>query len=118
MSNYFIKGILLEGCSYSIAANNLIQIHNIPKQITWISPSEKLKYKTEQIDTFPQIYLNKFNTKGNLLLGGYTDLSEFINTFKNQKLNDDSINQFMSKYKWSKKSVLRFIQLINVKNIN
>ncbi len=115
MSNYFIKGILLEGCSYSIAADNLIKIHNIPSQITWVSQSEKLTYKTDQINTFPQIYLNKFNTKGNLLLGGYSDLLDFIDTFKNQKFNDEKVNQFINKYKWSKKSVLRFIQLINLR---
>ncbi len=115
MSNYFIKCILLEGCSYSTAANNLIKIHNIPNQVTWVSQSEKQIYKTDQINTFPQIYLNKFNTKGNLLLGGYSDLLDFIDTFKNQKLSDENINNFINKYKWSKKSVLRFIQLINLR---
>ena len=114
MSNYFIKAILLKDCSYSIAAYDLIKNHNIPNQITWVNQEEKQLYKTNDIDTFPQIYLNKFNTKGNLLLGGYTDLNESVNNFKGQPINDSSINQFMEKYKWSKKSILRFIQLINL----
>lgn len=70
-------------------------------------------YKSEYIATFPQIYLNKYNTKGNLLLGGYDDLNNFIITFRGNKLNDRDIDIFMNKYNWSKKATLRMIQLIN-----
>jgi hypothetical protein len=114
MSEYSLKLILLQNCGYSIAANELIQLHKIPSHIHWISQTEKELYVNDRIQTFPQIYLNKFNTKGNLLLGGYTDLKSFIDNFKGSKLSDSNINQFMNKYKWSKKSTLRLIQLINL----
>ncbi len=113
MNNYFLKMILLEGCKYSIAAHDLTKIHQTPCQITWITQSEKELYKNDKIQTFPQIYLNRFNTKGNLLLGGYDDLKLFYDTFKGVKLLDSNINEFMQKSKWSKKSTLRLVQLIN-----
>lgn len=113
MSDYSLKLILLQNCSYSIAANELIKNHKIPSQTQWISQSKKELYVSDKIQTFPQIYLNKFNSKGNLLLGGYTDLKSFIDIFKGSKLSNSNINEFMNKYKWSKKSTLRLIQLIN-----
>ena len=114
MSDYSLKIILLQNCGYSIAANELIQLHKIPSQTHWITQSEKELYVNDKIQTYPQIYLNKFNSKGNLLLGGYTDLKSFIDTFKGSKLSDSNVNDFMNKSKWSKKSTLRLIQLINL----
>ncbi len=116
MNNYFLKMILLEGCRYSIAANELVTVHKIPCQTTWITQSDKELFKNDKIQTFPQIYLNKFGSKGNLLLGGHDNLKEFIDIFKGAKLSDSNINEFINKSKWSKKSTLRLIQLIN--NIN
>jgi hypothetical protein len=113
MNNYFLKMILLEGCKYSIAAHDLTQTHQLPCQITWINQADKELFKNEKIQTFPQIYLNRFDSKGNLLLGGYDDLKSFYDTFKATKLDDSNINNFMQKSKWSKKSTLRLIQLIN-----
>jgi hypothetical protein len=116
MNKYFIMAILLKDCGYSNAAHKLLQSHNIPITTTWVDDSNKNIYKTDQIDTFPQIYLKKYNSKGTLLLGGYNDLSNVISTFYKQKLSDDNINNWSNKSKWSKKSTLRLIQLIN--NIN
>ncbi len=113
MDKYFIKAILLEDCSYSNAAYQLIQTHQIPTDITWINQSNKENYKKDQINTFPQIYLKKINSNGNLLLGGYQELEHFINTFYGQKLIETNINKWMEKTSWSKKSTLRLIQLIN-----
>ncbi len=113
MSNYYIKAILLENCPYSIAAHELLKIHNIPSEVVWVNNEEKHKYKTDIINTFPQLYLQKRKNIGSVLVGGYDNLNYFINTFKNNKLNDTLINKFMEENKWSKKAVLRFIQLIN-----
>ena len=115
MDKYFIKAILLEGCSYSISTHELIKNHQIPVNITWIENTNKENYKNDQIDTFPQIYLKKINSNGNLLLGGYLELSNFISTFLGQKLSETNINNWMEKSKWSRKSTLRLIQLINQK---
>lgn len=116
MNNYFLKAILLENCSYSIAAHKLLQTHNIPVDITWVNNDNKENYKTELINTFPQIHLKKYGSNGNLLLGGYDNLSNFVSTFYKQKMTDNNINQWMNNSNWSKKSTLRLIQLIN--NIN
>ena len=112
MNNYYLKTIILNGCSYSTAAHQLINIHKIPAEFIHIDWTDKDKYVTRSIDTFPQIYLARKNSKGTQLLGGHSDLKEFIDTFKNQPINDN-INNFMKKYKWSKKGTLRLIQLIH-----
>jgi hypothetical protein len=113
MNEYYIKVILLEGCPYSIAANNLIYTHGISGQIINVTSTNKDQFKTDIITTFPQIYLCKSNSNGTQLLGGYTDFSEFVTTFKGNRYNEEHINIFMKKYSWSKKATLRLIQLIN-----
>jgi glutaredoxin len=113
MNNYYIKAILLDNCSYSIAAKQMLDNFKIPYKYTIIYGNEKNNHVNDMIDTFPQLYLRKHNTFGNLLIGGYDDMNHFIQTFKSQQLNDENIKKFMDKYKWSKKATLRFIQLIN-----
>jgi hypothetical protein len=64
--------------------------------------------------SFPQIFLKKENSVESLFLGGYSDLNEFINTFMKIQYNVEDVNKFQNKYYWwSKKAVLRSIQLIN-----
>lgn len=112
-SEYFIKAILLENCNFSDYTIELLK--NIPHKIIYIDDqNNKYRFKYNSIDTFPQIYLNRYNTKGNLLLGGYNDLKQFIFNFKND-INDTKINNFMKKYNWSRKATLRLIELINLK---
>ena len=115
MSNYYIKAIILQGCSYSNKAEKMLKDNNIKSDFNYINYIDKNKYKLNLINTFPQIYLNRNNKNGNLLLGGYTDLNNFIETFKNKKYNKEDINNFMYNSKWSKKATLRLIELINNK---
>lgn len=119
MSDYYIKAILLEGCPYSVSADELMKKQTISNKSTWITQNEKHKFVTDKISTYPQIYLTKLRgmgtTEGTLLLGGFDDLNQFFNTFKSVALSDNNINKFMNKYKWSKKATLRLIQLINSK---
>lgn len=116
MSKYYINAVILNGCGYSKAANELLDKYpNIKKKYVFVNYDEKDKYKTELIQTFPQIYLKKENSNNNLLLGGYSDLENFINTFYG-KYEDNTINEFMKKHPlWSKKGTLRLIELINNK---
>lgn len=113
MDKYFIKAILLEDCSYSNATRELIRIHQFPTDIIWVNQSNKENYKTDQINTFPQIYLKKKISNGNLLLGGHDEFKNSINTFYKQKISNVDIKNWMEKTAWSKKSTLRLIQLIN-----
>ena len=112
--NYHLKAIILKDCPYSTLADSLIKNHKIPAEIININWNNKDKYITNEIDTFPQIYLTKKNSKGTQLLGGYTDLKYFFDTFKNQPINNN-VDEFMKKYNWSRKGTLRLIQLINFK---
>lgn len=116
MSKYYINAIILNGCGYSKAANDLLDKYsNIKKTYVFVDYAEKDKYKTDLIETFPQIYLKKENTNYSLLLGGYSELQSFINTFYGN-YDDNIINKFMKNNPlWSKKGTLRLIELINKK---
>ena len=116
MNNYYIKAILLHNCPYSHNAFDLIKKYQLHSKITWVSNDDKLKYKTTSINTFPQIFLQKYNSHGSILLGGFDDIQHIYNTFYNKKYSESNITQFMAKYNCSKKILLRLIQLIN--NIN
>ena len=113
-SKYYINAILLKNCSYSNAANELLKNHKIKNKIEVVTSENKEKFKLENYNTYPQIFLKKEYSNDSLLLGGYSDLNEFVNTFKNSKYDENNITQFRNKYNWwSKKAVLRFIELIN-----
>ena len=113
MSQYYINAIMLENCPYSIAADKLLKDNKIPNKAIWINQQEKERYVSGMISTFPQIYLKKMNSKGSLLLGGHDNLKESIDNFKSMKNNMAAVSDnFINKYKWSKKATLRFIQLI------
>ena len=119
MNNYYLTCILLKDCPYSISANNLLKEYKINSHVVWINNTnkkEKEKYKTDKISTFPQIYLKKKNTVGNILIGGYSELKTLVDLVYKKSVNDDNINIIMNKYNYSKKTCLRIIQLIN--NIN
>jgi len=108
---YYLYIITLENCPYSIAALDLLNSLNIKYKHLIVNQTNKKKYKTEEINTFPQIYLLKNGTK--LLLGGYSDLDEFINLFIKQKYNNKTILKFQQKYKlWNKKLILRLLEII------
>lgn len=113
-SKYYIYAILLKGCSYSNAAYDLLENHKIKKQLEIVTPENKEKFKLENYSTYPQIFLKKNNAVDSLFLGGYSDLNNFITTFKNNKYDENNIIQFKNKYNWwSKKAILRMIELIN-----
>ena len=112
MSRYYVNAIMLENCPYSIAADKLLKDNKIPNKTIWINQQEKERYISDEISTFPQIYLKKLNSKGSLLLGGHDNLKETINNLKLNKNIPGETDKFMKKYKWSKKATLRFFQLI------
>jgi glutaredoxin len=108
---YYLYIITLESCPYSIAALELLDSLNIKYKQLKVTDLNKKKYKTEEINTFPQIYLVKNNKK--LLLGGYSDLNKFIDIFKNKKYNKQNILNFENEYKlWNRKSILRLLEII------
>ena len=109
---YYIQLNSLIGCPYCIEVENLLKKNNINFKIIHISPTEKHLYKNEEISTFPQLYLKKENSKGQILLGGNSDFKEILNV-KNKDLSLQ-LRILNQKYpKISKKTKLRIIELFN-----
>ncbi len=111
---YYLYCVILRDCYFSNQAHKLLDSHkNIKKEIVIIEQEHKEKYKTDQIKTFPQIYLKKNNANGTQLLGGYSELQNFINKFYGN-YNKQYLKDFLDQNNnWSKKSTLRLIELIN-----
>ena len=60
MSKYYIYAIILNECSYSIGAKDILdKFTNIKKKYLFINYNEVDKYKNNLINTFPQFYLKK-----------------------------------------------------------
>lgn len=106
---YYFHIIMLKNCPYTSMTNNFFKTNNIKYISKIINDKEKHKYKNNNISTFPQIYLKRKYKNGSLLIGGYSD---FKNLFQLIKEND--IDFLLKKFnkKYSKKTILRLIQLI------
>jgi hypothetical protein len=113
MSNYYIKAILLKNCSYSLNAYNLLKEYKIKSDIYFINIEEKHIYKTNLINTFPQLYLKKYNSHGHLLLGGYTDFNELLKLIKTK--DTENIIEYIENKKWTPKIIKILIKLITKK---
>lgn len=110
---YYLQLISLKDCPYSEAAESLLKDNSINHKLVLVNRNEKDKFKTDNISTFPQIYLKKENSNGSVLIGGYDSLKEYYDSAKNTK-NLDKLKKVIKKNTSgiSEKSVLRFIQLI------
>ena len=106
---YYLKIIVLKKCIYCENALNILKkIKKEQLEILEINDSEKHYYKTDLINTFPQIFLKKVNSKGSLLIGGFDNI-KFIND--NYK-NENAIEIIQKKFPhFSHRAVLRIIQL-------
>jgi glutaredoxin len=104
---YKLKVIVLENCPYSIAAVKLLNNYNIKFQKILVKQNNKEKFKTNEISTFPQIYM--INNNEQLLLGGYSDLEEIINIIKSKNL-DKIKDELKEKYS-NNKIILRIIKI-------
>jgi hypothetical protein len=110
---YYFDIILLNNCNYSENAHKLLQDYKIKHNKVMVNNTNKHLYKTNDIITYPQIYLKKYNNNGSQLIGGYDELKNIIDLVYNKELTDTNINKLMVDYKLSKKATLRVIELIN-----
>lgn len=112
---YVLKVIVLENCPYSIAAAEMLTNYNIKFKKILVNQETKHKYKTEQISTFPQIYLINKDTENNqLLLGGYSNLEEIFNIMNSSTKLETIKNKLNKKYLlFNKKSILRIIEIFS-----
>ena len=81
-NDYYLYGIILEGCPYSMAAKELLRKNIKNHEIFMVTHDNKSDYKNECIDTFPQIYLRKYNSEFSELVGGYEDLKKIYDVVK------------------------------------
>lgn len=110
--NYYLQVNSLIGCPYSIEVENLLEQNNISNEINKINFEQKNIFKTSQINTFPQIFLKKYNSNGSILLGGNSDFQEILN-LKSKSL-ETQLQVLSKKYpKLTKKVKLRIIELFN-----
>lgn len=115
--SYYLFIVALKHCPYSEAAIDLVKKHNISHDILIVTADDKDKYKTEEISTFPQVYLKKHGSYGSLLLGGFSDLEfahNFIKTITNENL-EQKYNEFGKKKNWNKKQFYRLVELFKIK---
>ena len=110
---YYLDVISLEGCPYSMNTEKIMEKNNIRNNLVKVNRSEKESYKNENIRTFPQIYLKKYNSSGSVLLGGNNDLEEII-SLRGNNLEVQKKHLEKKYNKISKKIILRIIELINV----
>lgn len=89
----------LEYCPYSIEAENLVKNNNLPHKIIKVSQNDKDKYKKQnKWNTFPQVFY-KHKTNQKKLIGGYSDLNNYIETVN--IINENDINFNILKYIFS-----------------
>lgn len=90
---YSLKTIILRDCSWSKALYELLKIKKINSHIIIVDSMTKQKYKTNIIDTFPQLYLVD---KKEHIIGGYDTTKRLLDIINENKPNIDIIK---SKFK-------------------
>ncbi len=98
-----LKAIILEDCPYSIALVKLLDNNEISFTKIMIKRIDKEKYKTPEISTFPQLYLD------NILIGGYDTSKEIFDIINNstKSVNDlDSLKAELVKFFKNNKTVI------------
>lgn len=103
-----LEAVVLENCWYSKELITLLNKNNININYISVSQSDKHKYKTNDLTTFPQVYL--INDTKRILIGGYDDISKIINIINTRDYEYITQN-ISSKYNMlSKNTQLRLIK--------
>jgi glutaredoxin len=98
----FIEIYSLNGCIFSIKAENLLKEHGLKYKVIKVSQSEKEKYKLKnKMKTFPQIFIIENTSKINV--GGSDILLDLINISHILKYNEINLNKLNKFYKIFKK---------------
>lgn len=87
-----IKSIVLKNCPYSNALIETFKKLNISSKFIKVTQDNKNKYKTDKINTFPQVYID------NYLIGGYDDTIFLIDIINNNTDMDLIKKQIIKKY--------------------
>lgn len=114
---YYIKLISLKGCPYSEAAESLLSNNKIKSEIVSVNYHEKDKFKTNEAQTFPQLYLKKKYSSGSLFLGGYDTFKSYYDLAHSNSNKENILDKIKQEIKnknknMSNKSILRLIELL------
>ena len=114
---YYFKLISLIDCPFSESANSLFKDNKIQHELTLVNREEKDKFKTNEISTYPQIYLKKKHSSGSVLIGGYDTIKEYFDFVRNNNNNSNALDKLKNKISKSnknisEKSILRLIELL------
>ena len=112
---YYLDVISLEGCPYSSSAEELLKFKKVNFKLTKVKYNEREMYKSDEISTFPQIYLKKKESSGKLLIGGYDELKEIYNKIVTSKTIDSMVNSLGKLFgsNFNKKIILRLVELLS-----
>jgi hypothetical protein len=102
-----LESIILKGCPYSEALVSLLKAHHIKHNMIKVDTNTKNKYKTDIIDTFPQLYIIIRGRK--LLIGGYNDVKNIINIINEYRHNLPEIKKHINLPNFKDKDLLRLI---------
>ena len=112
-----LKLIILDGCPYSIALKQLLKDTISLKliDVITISYENKEKFKTDEISTFPQLYLINSLDQKTYLIGGYDTTKSIIDEInKNNNLNKLKLKLKKTLPKFTTKQILRVIQIFKL----
>ena len=96
-----IIAYILKDCYYSNCANDLLKKQKINFKKIDVPQDETIKNKLKKLNkmnTFPQIMYQKNNTSKMEKIGGYDDLSVYIdikNSVKQKKLNKHFLEEIL-----------------------
>jgi glutaredoxin len=86
----------LIGCPFSKKAEKILKAYKINHHLIKVTQKNKQKFKKElNIETFPQIYLQQTEKAKNILIGGCSDLENYIDILHLIKENDMSISKLI-----------------------
>lgn len=104
----------LEGCGYSIRAENTLRARNIDATINKVKYENKESIKQlNSMNTFPQIFLEGGGER--YLIGGNSDLDEIINIIDTTKINkkfDKMVLNISKKLNVNKRVSLEIINIL------
>lgn len=105
----------LNGCPYCKKALETLETNNIKHIVKYISHNETEAYKTQyKFPSFPHITLKNNNTdKIIYTIGGCDDLHKLMEDFHKKTLDKSMVMKYMTKYKTSKRNILKTIKKIN-----
>ena len=104
--------VYLEKCFFSQKLKKFLDDMKIKYKLIKVSQSTKFKYKSKQIDTFPQLY---FTTKKNkYLLGGSDSSIKLVLTIRSMRSIEEveSLKESLKELKIPKKDLIKLSILI------